>query len=163
MPWRSGDRELLPFGESSPDGGDKLRSTRGAVEKRPSTFSGNLGFSRKPEEDHVSGKLASWTKSHYFGIPTTIFATLGTQISMEQTGQLLSSCLTFTRRASCQKQQMWLARWLIPVITPLRRLGQKDQEFKAILGYLMSSLPAWNTRDHLNNKKKENLKFQVPS
>lgn len=58
MPWRSGDRELLPFGESSPDGGDKLRSTRGAVEKRPSTFSGNLGFSRKPEEDHVSGKLA---------------------------------------------------------------------------------------------------------
>lgn len=57
---------------------------------------------------------------------------------------------------------MCLARWLTPVITTLRRLGQKDQEFKAILGYLMSSLPAWNTRDHLNNKKTENLKFQVP-
>lgn len=49
LPWRSGDSELLPLGESSPDGGDKLRSTRGAAEKRPSTFSGNLGFSRKPE------------------------------------------------------------------------------------------------------------------
>jgi len=48
LPWRSGDSELLPLGESSPDGGDKLRSTRGAAEKRPSTFSGNLGFSRKP-------------------------------------------------------------------------------------------------------------------
>lgn len=58
---------------------------------------------------------------------------------------------------------MWLAQWLIPIITTLKRLGQKDQEFKAILGYLMSSLPACNTRDHLNNKKTENLKFQVPS
>lgn len=49
LPCRSGDNELLPLGESNPDGGDKLRSTRGAAEKRPSTFSGNLGFSRKPE------------------------------------------------------------------------------------------------------------------
>lgn len=64
LPWRSGDKELLPFGESSPDGGDKLRSTRGAVEKRPSTFSGNLGFSRKPEENHVSGKLARVILNH---------------------------------------------------------------------------------------------------
>lgn len=51
LPWRSGDSELLPLGESSPDGGDKLRSTRGAAEKRPSTFSGNLGFSRKPKKE----------------------------------------------------------------------------------------------------------------
>lgn len=45
---RSGDSEVLPVGESSPDGGDRLRSTRGAAEKRPSTLSGNLGFNRKP-------------------------------------------------------------------------------------------------------------------
>lgn len=51
LPWRSGDSELLPLGESSPDDGDKLRSTSGAAEKRPSTFSGNLGFSRKPKRE----------------------------------------------------------------------------------------------------------------
>lgn len=55
LPWRSGDSELLPLGESSPEGGDKLRSTRGAAVKRPSTFSGNLGFSRKPKRQAQFG------------------------------------------------------------------------------------------------------------
>jgi hypothetical protein len=41
------------------------------------------------------------------------------------------------------------------VILALRRLRQKDLEFEARLGYIVSSRPAWTVRPPISKKKKE--------
>lgn len=114
LPWRSGDRELLPLGESSPDGGDKLRSTKGAAEKRPSTFSGNLGFSRKPEEDHVSEKPASILVDQ---VPAPLGPYHHLQLLWDPrhpVTEMPSSSLTFTKRTGWHKQEPdFIPWWLI--------------------------------------------------
>ena len=39
----------------------------------------------------------------------------------------------------------------------LQRLRQKSQEFEAILTYILSSKPAWATRDPVSLKKKKKI------
>jgi len=98
LPWRSGDSELLPLGESSPDGGDKLRSTSGAAEKRPSTFSGNLGFSRKPKGEALFRGAGAGSppnpESRYQPHPQT---TLGPQASEQQPAQVTNGTFATMR------------------------------------------------------------------